>query len=343
MREPLAEILAGQEAYVVGGAIRDELLGRRVVDLDVACPEPRPTANRYRERSGGAVFPLSERHGAWRVALTDGRTVDFTPLRGTIEEDLAARDFTINAIAEPVAGGAYVDPFAGRVDLRERRLRAVSDSIFLDDPLRLLRAVRLVQELGLQLDPHAADLVRRDRALVSRPAGERVLAELDRLSREGWQMLAELGLLEHMGGAPDRLRELPERARGDLVLTAALGEGALQLPISNERRRLVRTLLSAAAPADDSPRAIHRFRRATEPWALETLVYLGARDYAPAVERARKDEPAEPLVRGHELGLPAGPAVGRALEAIAEERAAGTISTRAEALALAHRIAELGP
>jgi tRNA nucleotidyltransferase/poly(A) polymerase len=82
MRELAREILAGEEAWVVGGAVRDELLGREVVDLDVACHDPQGAARAYAKRSGGAPFPLSERHGAWRVALEAGRTVDFTPLPG---------------------------------------------------------------------------------------------------------------------------------------------------------------------------------------------------------------------------------------------------------------------
>ncbi len=77
----IAEILAGEEAWIVGGAIRDSLLGRPVLDVDVACREPRAAAKRFARRFGGAPFPLSERHGAWRV-VTEGtaETVDFTPL-----------------------------------------------------------------------------------------------------------------------------------------------------------------------------------------------------------------------------------------------------------------------
>src|SRR5438128_6105161 len=99
MLDRARNVLAGEEAWVVGGAVRDELLGRPVVDLDVACADPRGAARAYARGSGGAPFPLSERHGAWRVALAEGRTVDFTPLRDGIEDDLATRDFTINAIA----------------------------------------------------------------------------------------------------------------------------------------------------------------------------------------------------------------------------------------------------
>ena len=99
-------------------------------------------------------------------------------------------------------------------------------------------------------------------------------------------------------------------------------------------------MLRAEPPPDDSPRSIHRFRRATEPFALEALAYLGVANLGRAVENARKNEPAEPLLRGDELGIPPGPEVGRLLELVAEERAAGTISTREEALELVRRSLE---
>ncbi|HET7856300.1 MAG TPA: hypothetical protein VFL41_07565, partial [Gaiellaceae bacterium] len=169
MRELAQELLAGEEAWVVGGAVRDELLGREVVDLDIACREPERAARAYARRSGGAPFPLSERHGAWRVAIDDGRTVDFTPLRDRIEDDLATRDFTINAIAEPLGGGEPADPFGGRADLAERVLRAVAPRVFEDDPLRLLRAVRLEDELEFRLDPGTEGLVRAHAGLVGKP------------------------------------------------------------------------------------------------------------------------------------------------------------------------------
>src|ERR671916_1527656 len=162
MREQAREVMAGEEAWVVGGAVRDELLGRELVDLDIACRDPRRAAREFARKAGGAPFPLSERHGAWRVALDGGRTVDFTPLRNGIEDDLATRDFTINAIAVPVGGGEPVDPTGGRDDLQLRVLRAVREEIFPDDPLRLLRAVRLEDQLGFRLAPMTEELVRRD-------------------------------------------------------------------------------------------------------------------------------------------------------------------------------------
>ena len=116
-----------------------------------------------------------------------------------------------------------------------------------------------------------------------------------------------------------------------------LGENVKRYPVSNEVKRLARTLLRAERPEDSSARAIHRFRRATEPWALTALAFLGADDLYEAVQAARVAEPKEPLLRGDELGVPAGPEIGRLLDLIAEERAAGTISTREEAVALVER------
>ena len=326
------------DAYVVGGAVRDELLGRPVVDLDVACRDPERAARAHADATGGALFPLSERHGAWRVAFRDGRTVDFTPLRDGIEADLLTRDFTVNAIARPLGARELLDPLGGVPDLEARTLRAVTRDVFRDDPLRLLRGVRLEDELGFRLDADTEELVRRDAALVVRPAGERILGELALLSRDGFQRLDELGLLEPLGGSADRLDGLEPAEHPDYLLVVVLGEALLRLPVSNETRRFARRLLAAREPEDDSPRAIHRFRRATEPWALEALAYLAENErYRDAVERARAGDPAEPLLRGDELDLPPGPEIGRLLERVEEERAAGTISTREEALELVRR------
>jgi tRNA nucleotidyltransferase/poly(A) polymerase len=334
MLERAHDVLEDEEAWVVGGAVRDELLGRELVDLDIACREPERTARTYAKRSGGAPFQLSERHGAWRVALPDGRTVDFTPLPGSIEDDLATRDFTINAIARPLAGGNPVDPFGGQVDLEARRLRAVGESVFRDDPLRLLRAVRLEDELDLRLDDETERLVRENASLAGAPAGERILAELRRLSPGGYRRLDALGLLEPLGGVIDDRLDRWDSA--DYRLVAVFGEELRRIPVSNELRRLAKALLRAERP-DDDLRSIYRFRRATEPWALEALAFLGASELAPAIEQARSSEPSEPLLRGDEVGLPPGPEVGRLLAEIAEERAAGTIATKEEALDYARR------
>jgi hypothetical protein len=338
MDERVREVVEG-EAWIVGGAVRDERLGRPVIDLDVACADPRETAVRYARRFGGAAFPLSEKHGAWRVAATeDEPTVDFTPLPDGIDADLESRDFTFNAMAIRVGSGELLDPFGGRADLDAGVVRAVTDDVFTDDPLRLLRAVRFEDELGFRMDEHTEELVRASVSLVTRPAGERILAELTRLSAAGYGRLDEVGLLEPLGGELDGRVDAFDHP--DFRLVAVFRERLGRYPISNRLRRYASTLLRARAPDDSSPRAIHRFRRETEPWALEALAFVGRPELTEAVEAARRADPAEPLVRGDELGLAPGPEIGRILAAIDEERAAGTISTRGEALALARSLAE---
>jgi hypothetical protein len=339
IRELVEQLFAGEEAWIVGGAVRDHALDRPIVDVDVALAEPERAARLFARESGGAPFPLSERHGAWRVALADGRTVDFTPLTGPIEADLATRDFSINAIAERVGSAETVDPFNGYGDLEAKRLRAVRESVFEDDPLRLLRGPRLEDELpfDFRLVPETEALIRRDAELVTRPSKERILGELRRLSADGFRRLDDLGLLQPLGGSLDRLERAGTPGQPDYDLVLVFGENLLKLPISNETRRFARTLLRAEPPTNDSPRAIHRFRRGTEPWALEALAFLGAREFEGAVTRSRESDPNKPLVRGGELGVPAGPEVGRLLDEIAEERAAGTITTKEEALEYARR------
>src|SRR3954469_25951250 len=141
------DALAGTAAWVVGGAVRDRLLGRDTADVDLvidgdpsaAAPAIGPAAAR-----GPATFPLSDAFGAWRVvAAAHAWQVDITPLRGgSLEADLGLRDFTVNAMAEPLAGGELVDPTGGAADLERRTLRAVAESAFADDPLRTLRVAR---------------------------------------------------------------------------------------------------------------------------------------------------------------------------------------------------------
>jgi tRNA nucleotidyltransferase/poly(A) polymerase len=255
-------------------------------------------------------------------------------LRGTIEDDLSTRDFSINAIAERVGSDDYVDPYNGFGDLAASRIRAVKDSVFEDDPLRLLRAVRLEDELDFRMVSGTEELVRRGAELVTQPAGERILAELRRLSAGGYRRLDSLGLLEPLGGRIDD--RLDRWDSPEYRLVAVFGEGVRRLPVSNELRRLAGALLRAGRPDGDA-RSIHRFRRATEPWSLEALAFVGAPELAGAIEEARSQDPAEPLLRGDELDLPAGPEIGRLLAEIEEERAAGTIATKEEALEYARR------
>ena len=195
--------------------------------------------------------------------------------------------------------------------------------------------MRLEDELDFRIDPRTEALIRTHSHLAARPAGERVLGELVRLGPAGYERLAQLGLLVPLGGSVDR--RLRAHDSPEFRLVAAFGRNLGRLPVSNEVERYARTLLRARPPAGDDARSIHRFRRETEPWALEALAFVGAPELREAVLEARACEPDEPLVRGDELGLPPGPEIGRMLALIEEERAAGTIATREEAMELARR------
>ena len=212
-RDPLAlarEALNGRRAWLVGGAVRDRLLGRQTFDLDVVVDGPPEEAAKALGRAGrAAAFPLSDAFGVWRVVARDHRwQVDLLPVNGdSIEADLAARDFTVNAIAEPLAGGAAIDPFGGRADLAAGRLRMVSAQAFAADPLRVLRAARLACELHLEPDPETRAAARAQAAAVRDVAPERVFAELKRIviAPEAVRGLREL---DRVGATPVVLPEL---------------------------------------------------------------------------------------------------------------------------------------
>jgi putative nucleotidyltransferase with HDIG domain len=200
------EALAGRDAWLVGGAVRDRLLGRPVDDVDIALDgDPRKAARRIARDTGGAAFQLSGAFGTWRVVGPD-RTwhVDLVTLRdGDIEADLAARDFTINAMAEPLAGGELLDPHGGRADLAARRIRMVSAGALVEDPLRSLRAIRLVTELDLELDADTGAAVAANAPRIDEVAPERVFGELKRVVtaervRTGLALMEEHGLLRQV-------------------------------------------------------------------------------------------------------------------------------------------------
>lgn len=191
-----------EAVWLVGGTLRDALLGRRVADLDLAVDgDPAETARAVARAAGGPAFPLSESFGAWRAL--DGRRrwmCDVSPVRGgAIEEDLLRRDFTVNAMAMPLQGGELRDPRGGRRDLDERVLRVLGPDAYAQDPLRPLRLARLATELGMAPDPETEALTRAAAERVRQASPERVWAELRRLvsapaAIEGLELSSRLGL-----------------------------------------------------------------------------------------------------------------------------------------------------
>lgn len=204
------------DAWIVGGAVREALLDRDVTDLDVAVGGGEAAAARaIAAAAGGPAFALSERFGSWRALAGDRAWgVDVTRLRGPgIEADLGLRDFTVNALAVPVGDlGALLDPHSGVADLEAGVLRAVSESSFADDPLRILRAARIAARLGLEVNPETLALARSEAGRAGEPSGERQLAEL-RLLIAGPDPLGGIELLGRLGALGGVLPEV-EALRG---------------------------------------------------------------------------------------------------------------------------------
>lgn len=195
---------ADGDAWFVGGAVRDALLGLPVLDIDLAVAgDPRVVARQLHDSFGGDIFSLSDRFGTWRVLPKDiDAQIDVSVLRGsTIEQDIAKRDFTINAMAVPVTQrDQLIDEFAGRRDLESRMLRVLGEQAYKDDPLRPLRMARFACGLGFSADAETLELTRRYAHAVKSVSVERVFAELKALLNAdqavaGVRMLNDLGLL----------------------------------------------------------------------------------------------------------------------------------------------------
>jgi poly(A) polymerase len=183
----------GIQGYVVGGFIRDIILGRDTADIDIALSaDALKVTPELATTLGGKNIPLDEANRVSRIIVkgtTRGKAqwqIDFSTITDGIEHDLKRRDFTIDAIAIPldsiitegITDTGLIDPFNGLADINCGVVRAVSDDVFQSDALRLLRGVRLATELGLTIDRHTEALIRQHCQLIAGVAGERVREEL---------------------------------------------------------------------------------------------------------------------------------------------------------------------
>lgn len=189
---------AGFEAWVVGGFVRDCLMGRDPGDLDIASSAPRERAASIFRKAGAPVFETGAKHGTITVMIeevpievtayradgeyTDGRHPDSVRFVDSIGEDLARRDFTMNAIAYHPARG-LIDPFGGQDDIRNGLIRCVGDprKRFSEDALRILRAVRFSAQLGFAIEKDTRSAMEDLAGGLSRVAEERKAAELQKL------------------------------------------------------------------------------------------------------------------------------------------------------------------
>ena len=234
--------------YVVGGAVRDRLLGREVHDFDLLVQtDGLAVARHLADALEGAYVPLDADMATARIVL--GREqVDIAQQRGArLEDDLWLRDFSVNAMAIPLSEWldetpSVVDPTGGRADLATRLVRAVSEDAFRYDPGRLLRAPRLAAQLGGTIDPHTEQWLRRDAYLLPEVSGERqrdefwrclllpgaeaILRRLDDLGLMG-RLLPEVNAMQGVTQRPPHTLDVYDHTLGVLTalegLLAALG------------------------------------------------------------------------------------------------------------------------
>lgn len=299
------------EAYLVGGYVRDQALGRESRDYDFAVPQGAlPLARTLADRLGGAYVTLDAERETGRVVLPGGANIDVALYRGaTIGEDLAARDFTINAMArtlEPTA--PFIDPHGGLRDLHARVVRFVSQGGFESDPVRIMRAVRLAAELGFAIEPGTLEALLAARPLLAGVSRERVRDELVRileLAQSGgalkvlaaWDMLAlvmpgaaadeaayeRLGRIERFAA---RLSSNSELMDGDEVL-----RDELHGVINSGRPRL--TVAKAAALYTDARLAshgLHGLRFGSHEAAYASAIVRHARRFESALQNPSRLE-----------------------------------------------------
>jgi poly(A) polymerase len=196
------------QAYLVGGFVRDLIIGRGSKDVDlVVHGDVMHLGRRLADRLSGRFVALNEPHQLARVVVqrdTEAWHLDLSPLSDSIERDIKRRDFTIDALALPVSSWSdplsIVDVCGGRADIESRLVRAVDEDIFRADPLRMLRALRLVAELDFKLEDCTAELILRHAHMLPGAAAERINEELCRSlatprSSDALRRMNELGLL----------------------------------------------------------------------------------------------------------------------------------------------------
>jgi len=312
----------GPSSYVVGGAIRDLLLGREPLDVDVACLDPLAAARSLHSK----VIRLGDQEhlSAYRVVLPE-HVYDFAGLLdGNIDADLERRDFTVNAMAVDLAHDTLLDPHGGQRDVRDRVVRMVHAGNFDDDPLRTLKGVRMAVKYGMAIDDATVLAIRERAPKIVHVAKERVMYELSVIFSSGAFRKA-IGLLHRTA-----LDEVLGIRTGEFHADDVSFAGAIALA-GGDRWGWSRAFL----------RDVHALRRLIEHHDRIALYDAGesvARQL-PAVLRAlgrddsldMPDFSIRPLLTGEEIGIAPGPELGRVKRALLEAQVRGEVTTREEA------------
>ena len=377
--------------YLVGGAVRDLLRGERALDLDVAVEDDATAVARTLAARVGGDARLHERFGTATVR-GPGLAVDLATTRreryvrpgalpevepASLDEDLARRDFAINAMAVWLSGdelGRLIDPHGGREDLGAGSIRVLHEASFLDDPTRLLRAVRYETRLGLRMDRDTEALARAAIAggALDTVSGHRIADELMDMLRElevgrSVERMADLGLDSALHPALDPDPDMVASAalaclecgadRGLAALAALLGRHAdtlapwvesLGLGRSDRDRVLAAALqapgLVAPLRADLPPSTVHALLRCEPPETLALALAMGA-PARPVLRFIANLRSVHLQISGNDLldaGVPSSPAIGRALDEVLRMKLDGEIDGRDDELAAALEIAREG-
>ena len=209
----------GKEIYLVGGAVRDMLRGKKIHDWDLATNALPEDVAVFVRRCGGKVIPTGIKHGTVTVLYknescevttfrtesdySDGRRPDKIEYAGKIEEDLSRRDFTMNAIALRLPDGKIIDPFGGKKDIKAKIIRCVGNASerFNEDGLRPMRAVRFASQLGFKIEKNTLDAIPGALHVSKKVSWERVRDEFDKILSSsvpslGLRLMETTGLLE---------------------------------------------------------------------------------------------------------------------------------------------------
>ncbi len=344
------EAASGTATYLVGGAVRDLLLGRDRTDLDIAVEGDAAAVGR---RLGGEV--RTHERFATATVHTAGLELDLATSRSesypepgalpkiqpaTLSEDLARRDFTLNAMAVPLAGDPeLIDPHGGLEDLERGALRVLHDGSFVDDPTRALRAARYAARYGFDLDPDTERLLREaDLATVS---SDRVDAELRKLAaeetaRRGFELLDEWGLVPLPDGAPELIDAVSALTAGEAWSRIADRDEAVLAAARGRGRDAAGELAAAEVTA---PSQGVDLARGQDGVTLALARALGAEWLDRYVEEwrdIRLDIDGDDLMQA---GIPEGPAIGRGLTAALRAKLDGEVASTEDELRVALDVA----
>jgi tRNA nucleotidyltransferase (CCA-adding enzyme) len=353
--------------YLVGGTVRDILLGRKGFDIDIAVEGD---AIAFAEGLGGEVTAHG-RFGTAVVRFPDGRHWDVVTARreayaepaalpdveaGTIEDDLARRDFTVNAIAASLGDdfGHLLDPHGGQVDLEDGTIRVLHDRSFVDDPTRIFRAIRYENRLGFRMDDETERLAREGMTGVARLSAARFREEvvallseggiahtLERLADFGGAPPVDIGLVERLDAVRDELDPGAPLWRLRLAVISAEHPGLVErLALRREDARAVEdavALAPALAEASDPVEIADLAGRAPDA-ALLALARRDSptlRDWFTRLRDVRLEVTGNDLA---ELGLPESPRVGEVLEELRRRKLRGELDGREAELSAAKEL-----